>query len=113
MSSPGFRVLMVATIAGLSFIFTVAEGASGNSNQHNTSNASRLQLKVGESFLAARAKVVRHGWTPFRMHSNDMYEYDGAENGWRNAGSLRSNRAPLMLERIALSTIEKILDVYG
>lgn len=36
-------------------------------------------LKVGESVLVARARILRSGWHPIRMHSNDDYEYVGAE----------------------------------
>jgi hypothetical protein len=44
-----------------------------------TSRAESPSLKVGESFLVARRRIVRSGWHPTRMHSNDDYEYSGAE----------------------------------
>lgn len=36
-------------------------------------------LIVGESFSAARAKLLKNGWQPTRRHANDGYEYSGAE----------------------------------
>ncbi|MFJ2319404.1 hypothetical protein [Pseudomonas sp. NPDC087817] len=34
---------------------------------------------VGERLAAARSKLVKQGWKPTRMHTNDGYEYSGAE----------------------------------
>ncbi len=38
-----------------------------------------LELRVGESFLKARSRIISRGWKPMRMHKDDNYEYDGAE----------------------------------
>lgn len=37
------------------------------------------KLKKDEPLLKARARLIRLGWRPVRMHTNDNYEYDGAE----------------------------------
>lgn len=36
-------------------------------------------LKKDEPFLKARARLIKLGWKPVRMHTNSSYEYDGAE----------------------------------
>jgi phage tail sheath gpL-like len=36
-------------------------------------------IVVGERLVAARAKLVKQGWKPTRMHTNDGYEYSGVE----------------------------------
>ncbi len=38
-----------------------------------------LSLKVGQSFLSARAELLRYGWRPMQMHSDKDYEYSGTE----------------------------------
>lgn len=37
------------------------------------------EIVVGEHLVAARAKLVKQGWKPTRMHTNDGYEYSGVE----------------------------------
>ncbi|MBK5529872.1 hypothetical protein JFT86_23320 [Pseudomonas sp. TH06] len=36
-------------------------------------------IVVGERLAAARCKLVKQGWKPTRMHTNDGYEYSGVE----------------------------------
>ncbi|WP_256240845.1 hypothetical protein [Pseudomonas sp. MRSN 12121] len=36
-------------------------------------------IAVGEPLVAARAKLVGHGWLPTPMHARDGYEYSGVE----------------------------------
>jgi phage tail sheath gpL-like len=36
-------------------------------------------IVVGERLVAARAKLVKQGWKPTRMHTTDGYEYSGVE----------------------------------
>jgi hypothetical protein len=43
-------------------------------NQRNES-----ALKAGEPFAKARARIIKLGWQPVRMHRNDRYEYSGTE----------------------------------
>jgi hypothetical protein len=44
-----------------------------------TPDIEQIQLKVAEPFLAARARILKFGWKPVRMHKSDNYEYSGAE----------------------------------
>lgn len=39
----------------------------------------KLSLHEGMSFLRARARLIKSGWVPTPMHTNDQYEYSGAE----------------------------------
>ncbi|MGB8922867.1 MAG: hypothetical protein WCC61_15330 [Pseudomonas sp.] len=36
-------------------------------------------IVVGEHLSAAKSKLVKQGWKPTRMHTNDSYEYSGVE----------------------------------
>ncbi|POA50540.1 hypothetical protein C1893_03085 [Pseudomonas sp. MPR-ANC1] len=36
-------------------------------------------IVVGERLAAARPKLIKQGWNPTRMHTNDGYEYSGVE----------------------------------
>jgi hypothetical protein len=45
-----------------------------------------LALKAGESFTRARARIVKAGWKPVRVHQNDKYEYSGTEKELVNRG---------------------------
>ena len=55
------------------------KGEAGHQTPKMTSGSASPSLKVGEPFLIARARILRTGWHPTRMHSNDGYEYSGAE----------------------------------
>jgi hypothetical protein len=83
--------LCTATAASLTILFaatTSVEGATASETPSKISALSSLRLKTGESFVATRARIIRHGWTPIRMHSNDTYEYDGAEKRLAERGFL-------------------------
>lgn len=56
-----------------------AESERSNSQAKTTPNFESPSLKVGESFLSARAKILRSGWHPIPMHANENYEYWGTE----------------------------------
>ncbi|MGE8482930.1 MAG: hypothetical protein ACN6Q5_10100 [Pseudomonas sp.] len=36
-------------------------------------------IAVAEPWVAARTKLIEHGWKPTRMHGTDGYEYSGVE----------------------------------
>ncbi|MCM8741369.1 hypothetical protein [Pseudomonas koreensis] len=36
-------------------------------------------IVVGERLAAAKSKLLKQGWKPTRMHTNDGYEYSGVE----------------------------------
>lgn len=64
------------------------EGATPSETLSKALDVSSLRLKIGESFLGVRARLIRRGWTPIRMHSNDAYEYDGTEKRLAERGFL-------------------------
>jgi hypothetical protein len=37
------------------------------------------RLQKGASFVGVRARLIKSGWKPVRMHADDGYEYDGTE----------------------------------
>jgi hypothetical protein len=55
------------------------EGEADNDQSKKSSNIESAPLKIGEPFLVARPRILRSGWRPTRMHSDDDYEYSGAE----------------------------------
>jgi hypothetical protein len=79
MKSRCVQILLAAGLTVLLASSASAEGAIGSDNSGKTSGIEGLHLKAGESFLKARSRIIRLGWKPIRMHSNDNYEYDGAE----------------------------------
>lgn len=68
-----------ATVIALIFSQISAKAGEGphNDQSNTTSVFGNLSLKVGEPFLAARARILRAGWHPVRMHRD--YEYIGTE----------------------------------
>ena len=36
-------------------------------------------ITTGQPLLNARATLIKHGWKPIRRHTDDGYEYSGAE----------------------------------
>ncbi len=72
-------VIIAAVV--LTFIQASArtQGEGKHYNPKVTLGAESPSLKVGESFLIARARIVRSGWHPTRMRKPDDYEYVGAE----------------------------------
>lgn len=73
------RIFMVAGLIISLTSSPAVEASSASGTPGTTSEMGGSMLKVGESFLHARARVIRLGWKPIRMHINDAYEYDGAE----------------------------------
>ena len=88
MSSPRAYIVMAASLAILFSAAPTVEGAADLDYPIKAVDTSVLQLKIGESFLAVRARIIRYGWKPVRMHSNDAYEYDGAEKRLAERGFL-------------------------
>jgi hypothetical protein len=50
-----------------------ADGSQATSDKHGPAG-----IAIGEPLISARAKLVKQGWMPTRMHANG-YEYSGAE----------------------------------
>jgi hypothetical protein len=74
-----FQILAVASVVVATGSSARAEGAMGSASSKKTSGIEALRLNVGEAFLPARARIITLGWKPIRMHSDDNYEYTGAE----------------------------------
>jgi hypothetical protein len=74
------HALIVMTVA-LAFFQASARprGEADNDQPKMRSGIEIPFLKVGEPFLVARSRILQSGWQPTRMHSNDDYEYFGAE----------------------------------
>lgn len=43
------------------------------------SNHEAVKIKIGETLLDVRTRLLGLGWTPVHVHSNDNYSYSGAE----------------------------------
>ncbi|MBY8934378.1 hypothetical protein [Pseudomonas fluorescens] len=65
-------VLVAVYCMGISAAF--AGGSQASNEKHGPAG-----IVVGERLVAARAKLVKQGWKPTRMHTTDGYEYSGVE----------------------------------
>ena len=77
-----FVIADMLSIVGSAFLFALppAESQTANTGGAATSLASLGKpLKIGESFLRARSRIISAGWTPVRTHQDDGYEFSGAE----------------------------------
>ena len=61
-------------------LFMVLFGSVGvvRANSQSTA-AANFCLEKGALFVRVRARLIKSGWTPVRMHAADNYEYDGTE----------------------------------
>jgi hypothetical protein len=57
---------------GISAAF--ADGLQATTDKHGPAG-----IVVGERLAAAKSKLLKQGWKPTRMHTNDGYEYSGVE----------------------------------
>jgi hypothetical protein len=69
--------VLIAVIALLaaSNAWSITLGELDNHQPNLESSAGRPLLKVGESFLVARARILKTGWHPTRMQKEDNYEF--------------------------------------
>ena len=65
-------VLVAVYCMGISKAF--AGGSQASNDKHGPAG-----IVIGERLMAARAKLVKQGWKPTRMHATDGYEYSGVE----------------------------------
>jgi len=65
-------VLVALYCMGISAAF--ADASQAPNDQRGPAN-----IVVGERLAAAKSKLVKQGWKPTLMHSNDGYEYSGVE----------------------------------
>lgn len=68
---------LIAVIASLAFsdAWSKSLGAPDSDQPNVGSSAGRPLLHVGESFLVARARILKSGWHPTRMRRKDNYEF--------------------------------------
>ena len=76
----GAAILMMAPMA------RAAEPSTSDSSEQ--SDVEVPGLKTGASFLQARAQIIKSGWKPIQVHSNDTYEYSGTEKILADRGFL-------------------------
>lgn len=53
--------------------------AFADGSQTSNDNHGPAGIAIGERLVAAKAKLVKQGWKPTRMHTTDGYEYSGVE----------------------------------
>jgi hypothetical protein len=61
---------MYCTATSLAF----AGGPQSTNDKHGPAG-----IAVDEPLVSARSKLIKQGWKPTRMHTNDGYEYSGVE----------------------------------
>jgi hypothetical protein len=79
MRSNSFRSLLTAGLVFSISLLATSVKAQDSDNSRMTPSIGDLNLKVGEPFLKARTRIIKHGWKPIRMHESDHYEYSGTE----------------------------------
>jgi hypothetical protein len=72
-------VAELIALAGASLLIlqSGSDGVVGASEQSGAVNDLRLQQ--GALFVNVRARLIKSGWKPVRMHAGDNYEYAGTE----------------------------------
>lgn len=88
MRSRCVKLVVLSSLAVLLNISVKVQAASRSDHPRKISSIKDLHLKAGESFLEVRTRILRLGWKPERMHSNDNYAYDGAEKRLAERGFL-------------------------
>lgn len=78
MSAKWTQFFLAGSLVSL-LISSATAGKNQLDDSGKTSDIEQIKLKVGEPFLAARAKILKFGWKPVRMHKSDNYKYSGAE----------------------------------
>lgn len=75
---------LITMVATLTFFHATAEPQAGSNQPKIPADLKNMAMRVGESFLVVRARILRSGWQPIRLHDNDDYEYSGAEKELAN-----------------------------
>jgi hypothetical protein len=74
----GLTIIAIATAAAVTWSpEAIADGVPADKTF--LKSIASANLKKNEPFLKARARLIKLGWDPVRMHANGSYEYDGAE----------------------------------
>ncbi|MFJ7312106.1 hypothetical protein ACIQVE_04940 [Pseudomonas sp. NPDC098747] len=71
--------MKVSTLVFVAFYCTGISAAFADGSQASDDKRGPAGVVVGERLVAAKAKLVKQGWKPTRMHTTDGYEYSGVE----------------------------------
>jgi hypothetical protein len=71
--------LKASTLVFFALYCTGISAAFADDSQAPNDNRGPAGIVIGERLVAARAKLVKQGWKPTRMHTTDGYEYSGVE----------------------------------
>ncbi|WP_447784797.1 hypothetical protein [Pseudomonas germanica] len=63
----------------LVFFALYCTAAFADDSQAPNDNRGPAGIGAGERLAAAKSKLLKQGWKPKRMHTNDGYEYSGVE----------------------------------
>ncbi|KAB0498165.1 hypothetical protein TU81_11240 [Pseudomonas lini] len=69
-----FSILALVALYCIGTSTAFADGSQATSDRRGPAG-----IAVGEPLVAARAKLIKQGWKPTRMHTSDGYEYSGVE----------------------------------
>ncbi|KAA0979521.1 hypothetical protein [Pseudomonas sp. ANT_J28] len=69
-----FSILALVALYCIGTSAAFADGSQATSDRRGPAG-----IAVGEPLVTARAKLVKQGWKPTRMHTTDGYEYSGVE----------------------------------
>jgi hypothetical protein len=73
-------VVVKLTALASASLLVVLSGPVGEARADDQSTSVvDLRLQEGASFVRVRARLIKSGWKPIRMHDRDDYEYDGTE----------------------------------
>jgi hypothetical protein len=75
----GYALIVMTVVLAFLQASARTQGEADDNQPNIKSGIESPSLKVGEPFLVARTRILRSGWHPTRMHSNEDYEYFGAE----------------------------------
>jgi hypothetical protein len=65
--------------ASLLIFLSCSNGVAHASEQSTAVTNVHLHLQQGALFVGVRARLIKSGWKPVRMHAGDKYEYAGTE----------------------------------
>jgi hypothetical protein len=71
--------LKASTLVFFALYYTGISAAFADDLQAPNDNRGPAGIIVGERLAAAKSKLIKQGWKPTRMHTNDGYEYSGVE----------------------------------
>ena len=71
--------MKASTLVFFALYYTGISAAFADDLQAPNDNRGPAGIIVGERLAAAKSKLIKQGWKPTRMHTNDGYEYSGVE----------------------------------